>query len=154
MIELVIKSLAVILRGVLYRLGGAAGYDKIFRRGGVPAVIVGSALFLSGNTLAMMALPLIYGALTLGYGIGDEGDKGCWLWKVLRNRYLVRGVWGFLVALAMYPIMYANLPLFIFNLVFTTAFVVCAGTGLFLFIDVKEEYLIGIIVALLPIIGI
>lgn len=73
MLVWVFKIIIIGATTILYRLGGAKGYSKIYRRLGCPVFYFGGIVFISllvgkgFNPLVLLSIPLCYGALSLGY---------------------------------------------------------------------------------------
>ena len=75
----VLGLVALIVCPLLYAYSGMEGHDKIWRRLGVP-IIWASAIFAHYHHLEIfLAIPMSFGALSIGYGIPDNTDEGSWL---------------------------------------------------------------------------
>lgn len=95
-----------VLCGVLWVLGGVGWLQtKLWRRLGVPIVVCLSSA-LKGHLIgALITLPLMFGALCIGYGeesVGPPYDAGSWLGREFR-RY-TRLVWYIILAISMLPL--------------------------------------------------
>lgn len=147
MIILIIKALLIGACAVLYRMGGSDEYPKIFRRIGVPALIFINAVFISKVNvfLSLSSLFLLYGTLSMGYGINSK------LTKWLKNGYLVRGTVGGLCALANLPILWGNWWLFGFYTIMLVSWMLLNGNGKFKFKAEIEEFAMGLMIASIPI---
>lgn len=106
--------LAIILCPLFYALSGMNGYDKIWRRLGVP-IIWASAIYAHSQHLAIaLAIPLSYGALTIGYGIRDATDDGAVLGNLFldlcKGNYWWANFWtrGTIYGLALCPMVLLN----------------------------------------------
>lgn len=145
---MIIKAILIALSAILYRLGGADGYSKLFRRIGVP-ICIGVNTVINQDWWALLALPLLYGALSMGYGINSR------LTKLLKNPYYVRGAAGLLYALANLPILWGNWALTAFYIIMLVTWVTLNGNQKFRkgmsFNDVTEEFSMGIMIATIPI---
>lgn len=69
--------------GVLWRLGGVTGGNKLFRRLGVPFVVCGSAMLYGASWTILLAVPFMVW-LAPSYG------KESWLFKIIKNDFLTR----------------------------------------------------------------
>lgn len=115
------------LCAILWALGGAKGIPKLVRRVGVPIVLCLTAYLLGENPiLTLTTLPLLVLAFSVGYGTptvnnyGNVTDEGSWLgrfwFKVFEKdttyldfvELLVRLSYGFLIALAMLPLVFLS----------------------------------------------
>jgi len=144
MILLAVRLVLIAICGFLWRLGGAAGFSKGFRRYGCPGAILVS-LFLTQNWIGLISIPLLIGAFSLGYG---ENSK---LSNLLGNKYLVRLVCGLAYSIASLPILWGNWCLFCFHVAVCSIGVMLAGNQKFQFEDIREEGFIGLCVASIPI---
>jgi len=126
-------------------MGGSDDFPKSIRRYGCAGLIILNSL-LAKNWLGLVSLPLLIGTFSLGYG------ESSWLMRKLKNPYLVRFVCGFLYALASLPILWQNWWLFGFHLCVTSLGVCLAGNQKFKFNDKREEFFIGLLVGLCPIV--
>lgn len=108
----------------LWRMGGADGYSKAYRRIGVPATICGVCLILTGNYAFVVSGLLMWGVLTIGYGIPstqppDEGSTiGRFFFELFgrdekKADLATRAFIGFLLALCMAPLVLYSLPHYI-----------------------------------------
>ena len=147
MITIIIKGLLVILCGYLWRLGGsgdAGKHSKAIRRFGCP-IVIGIGAILSKNWFGLISLPFLGVAFSMGYGPTST------LMKKLKNPYLVRFLCGILYALASIFIIYGWL--FAWHLLITSLGVMLAGNQKFNWEDKREEFYIGMLVSLHPILG-
>lgn len=71
------------LCGLLWRLGGVKGGNKIFRRLGVPFVVCGSSMIYGVSWAILLAMPFMVW-LAPSYG------KESWLFKLIKNDFLTR----------------------------------------------------------------
>jgi hypothetical protein len=71
------------LCGVLWRLGGAEGGSKLFRRLGVPFAVRGVSMFYGVGWTILLAVPFMVW-LAPSYG------KESWLYKLIKNDFLTR----------------------------------------------------------------
>ena len=71
------------LCAVLWRLGGAEGGSKLFRRLGVPFVVCGSAMLFGAGWTIILAVPFMVW-LAPSYGVDS------WLFKLVKNDFLAR----------------------------------------------------------------
>ena len=148
MTVIVIKALLIVLSGYLWRKGGQGGFKnaKLLRRLGCP-IAIGLGAALTKNWFGLLSLPLLFGAFTLGY---YENSK---LYKVFKNLYIVRFICGLTYALASIFIIYGNWVLFGWHLFITSLGVMLAGNQKFNWEDKREEFYIGMLVALHPLMG-
>ncbi len=144
MTQLIINLTTVALSGLLWRLGGAEGFSKGFRRIGCACAII-TANLIAGNWLALASLPLLIGAFSLGYGINSR------LIKLFKNKYIVRAICGLAYSMASLFILWGNWWALGFHMIIVTIGVTAAGTQKFKQIDIKEEGLIGLLVAIMPV---
>jgi len=143
--EIIIRGLSIVTCGWLWRAGGAEGIKKIWRRLGCSIVIVLPALIFQQNWWSLLSGVLLFGAFSLGYGVNSS------LTKLLKNKYLVRFTCGLLYSIASLPILWGNWILLGFHIILTSMFVMLAGNQAFQFNDKREEFAIGTIVGLCPI---
>ena len=91
--------LIVALCGLLYWIGGRSWGNKMFRRIGVPVLL---ALYLAIKCKCwwiFLACGAGYGlTIPIGYGEPDESDPGSWLGRIFKVGWLIRGVYGSIVA--------------------------------------------------------
>jgi hypothetical protein len=146
MTNLIIKAVLIGSSGVLYRLGGADGYSKLYRRIGVPLVVLINSLFVAKISvgLSVLAFVLLFGSLSAGYGVNSR------LTKFLKDPYLVRGVVGFLCALSALPLMWGNWNLFGYYTVMLVSWWTFNGNQKFKFEAEIEEFGMGIMISSLP----
>jgi hypothetical protein len=74
-----------VVSGILWRLGGVKGGNKLFRRVGVPLVVCGATFLTFHNWLIFLAGPFM---VWLAPSYGEKS----WLYKRLKNDFLVRGI--------------------------------------------------------------
>jgi len=72
-------ALLAVICGGLWAYGGASGTSKLWRRAGVP-IAVGVVLAVNSGWLTLVAVPLLFAIVSLGYG------KESWLWEFFRKR--------------------------------------------------------------------
>lgn len=79
--------LALIICPLLWALSGMHGQDKIWRRLGVPVVWALAILAHCHNWYVLLAIPMSFGALCIGYGIPSTQppDEGSWLGRFYYN---------------------------------------------------------------------
>jgi len=80
--------------GLLWRLGGWEHGNKAFRRLGVPLVVCGATFLVFRGWLIFGAVPFMIWVNPFSYG------ENSWLWKWLKNDFLVRitgYIWYWLV---------------------------------------------------------
>ena len=70
---------AIPLCARLWAMGGASDYDKNWRRLGIPTVLCGLLILNLHNLVLLVSWPLMFGVLTMGYGIPGYNDEGSWL---------------------------------------------------------------------------
>jgi len=145
-IILISKAILIGLCGIFWRLGGAERWSKGWRRIGC-AVLILIPQIISLNWKALTALPLLIGAFSLGYG------ENSFLMRVLKNKYLVRLVCGISYALASLPILWGNWWLTGFHIAVVSIGVMLAGNQRFQFEDLREEFFIGLVVGICPILA-
>lgn len=145
MIILIIKLILIALCGLFWRLGGADGFSKGFRRYGCAGLIAVSSV-LTKNWMGLASFPLLFGVFCIGYG------EGSWLRKLLKSNYLTRFVCGLLYGLASLPILWGNWWLFGFHLCVVSSSVCLAGNQKFHLNEIEEGF-IGLITGLCPIIS-
>ena len=146
MIILLIKLVLIVLCAILWRLGGAKGFSKGFRRFGCAGLIT-IAVIISQRYVGLCSIPFFIGSFSLGYG---ENSK---LTKLLTNGYIVRAVVGLAYALSSAFILYSTPFLLGWHLFACTSWVCLAGNQRFKMNDWLEEGSIGLIVGLCPILG-
>ena len=56
-----------------------AGMSKLYRRLCVPSIAAVAVLLVTHNVKILLAIPMAFGVLSMGYGIPDQTDKGSWL---------------------------------------------------------------------------
>ena len=147
MTEIVLRGLLIVLCGYLWRLGGSGNLgkkSKLARRVGCPLVI-GLAGILSKNWVSLFSLPLLGAAFTLGY------YENSTLYKWFKNLYIVRFICGMLYALA--SIFIISGWLFYWHLLTCSLGVMLAGNQKFNWLDKREEFYIGMLVGMLPLLG-
>ena len=69
--------------GVLWRLGGMAGGNKLFRRLGVPLVVCGLTFFVLNYWWIFAAVPFM---VWLAPSYGEDS----WLYKLIKNDFVTR----------------------------------------------------------------
>ena len=146
MISLFLKGILIILCGILWRLGGKEQFSKAYRRIGCALIIITNALIMK-NWLGLISLPLLIGAFSVGYG------KNSKLMKLLKNPYLVRFVCGSAYSMASIPILLGNWWLLAWHLITVPLWTMICGNQKFQFEDEREEFSIGLLVGLCPIVG-
>lgn len=96
--------LTAIASGILYRMGGASGYDTKFRDLGLPAVMV---LTLWPDTwplaiAAFFCFGISFGALTMGYGgEGEPREDQSPLYRIFKKNVFF--ALGFIYGIAAFP---------------------------------------------------
>jgi len=70
--------------GLLWRLGGISGGNKLFRRLGVPFVVCFATFMCTKNQWIWFAVPFMVWLNPMTYGIDS------WLYRWLKNDFLVR----------------------------------------------------------------
>jgi hypothetical protein len=147
MTTIIIRGLLIVLVGVLWRIGGSGNLgknSKLVRRLGCP-IVIGIAAMLSKNWYGVISLPLLVAAFSLGYGPYSI------LMKKIKNPYIVRLICGMLYALA--SIFIISGWLLYWHLFITSLGVMLAGNQKFKWLDKREEFYIGMLVGLHPILG-
>ena len=120
------------LCSALWRLGGADGFSKSYRRVGVPAVICTTLLVTYNDPLFIASSIAMWGVLSIGYGIPDVNDpNGSALGRfVLRfvndvkiADVLIRTFIGLLIGLSLIPMAFHDLGVYVIG-------VVCCSSGM------------------------
>ena len=97
---MMIKILVIIACAVLFWLGGRSWGNKMFRRIGIPILI---ALYIGIFCKWWLFFPCgAWLGLTIPIGYGEptpDDDKPSFLGLIFRKGWLIRGVWGLIVAL-------------------------------------------------------
>ena len=79
---------------VLWALSGA-GYPKVLRRLGVPTVIAVASYIAFRDLWVLPTIPLVFGVLSIGYGIPTLGtnapDEGSWLGRFYMTLFAGEG---------------------------------------------------------------
>ncbi len=129
-----------LIGGLLGAYGGADNTSKLWRRFGIPILLIIIA-FIKIRTWQCVFLGAVFFPLTLGYGIPDDfdgGDKGSligrfWFWRVFNGNYnpkahsyadiATRGTVGLLICLSLIviPILKGNWSLYLWNCLFIIA---------------------------------
>ena len=138
------KAVLIGLSGYLWRMGGSDEFPKLVRRLGC-AILIGIAVAVSKNWFGILSIPLFYGAFTLGYGVNSP------LIKLFQNKYIVRYICGFLYCMPALLVMWGNWWLFGYYMIVVPCGIMLAGNQKFGFEDMREEYVIGLMVCSLPI---
>lgn len=108
---------AAILCAILWRLGGTEGGNKWFRRMGVGFTMCLSVLLSTYNLLAMVPLAMLWGPLSLGYGVPDATDKGsalgAFFYKICKHNQKLADLFtrmtiGILCAIALLPFLWIS----------------------------------------------
>lgn len=97
---MVIKLLIVGICGLLFWLGGRSWGHKAFRRIGIP-LLLGITFAIGLKTWWLFLVCGIGYALTICIGYGEptpDDPKPSWLGKIFKKGWLIRGVYGILVA--------------------------------------------------------
>jgi hypothetical protein len=74
------------LCGLLWRLGGVEGGSKLARRIGVPLVVCTITFAVLHQWIIFLAVPFMVWLNPISYG------KEAWLYKILKNDFLVRNL--------------------------------------------------------------
>ena len=144
MIVLIYKIASIAVCGILWRIGGMAGWSKGYRRFGVPGAIMLNVLLMQ-NWLGLISIPLLIASFCIGYG---ETSK---LSLLFESKYLVRLLCGLAYSLAAVPILWGNWWFMGFHIALTSAGVMLAGNQKFKLDDHREEGFIGMAVSMVPI---
>ena len=134
------------LFGCLWRMGGSHKYNKLFRRLGCPSIFL-IKILLNFSWIKLISVPFLLIVLTSGYG------ESSWLANKLKNSYLVRFSCGLFYSLTSLFMLWGNIYLILLNIVFVSILVMLLGNGIFKLKDVKEEFFIGIVVGLIPLLN-
>jgi len=149
--DMILRGLVIAASAVLWRVGGASGYSKGFRRFGCPGVIFLFCIYVQ-NWLALASFPLLALAFSLGYG--ESSTLTCF-WKNIveksRAKYLTRMTCGLAYSAAALFVMWNNWWGYGFHIVFVTAFVTLNGNQKFKRMAELEEWGMGLIVAFMPV---
>ena len=86
--------------GLLWRLGGVDGGTKLARRIGVPFVVCLATFLATSHWIIFLAVPFMVWLNPISYG------KEAWLYKILKNDFLVRNL-GYLWYWSAFSIAYA-----------------------------------------------
>ena len=147
MIELAIRGLFFACSGLLWRFGGAKGFTRAYRWLFLPILTIVYILIL-GNPLMLFSIPLRMGAYSLGYG------ESSFIRKLIGgNNMVTRLICGMLYAIADIFIFWGNWWLFGFHFLILAIGVMLAGSQKFKTNDKKEEFFIGSLTSVCPIIG-
>lgn len=134
-----------------YRLGGSDIAPKSVRRIGV-AVCVGVSRLIKLNWIGLASVPLVFGALTLGYG---ENSKLLALYRKIFDdglaKFFTRLTCGLAYTLAAGFILWGNWWLLGWHVLCGTAGIVLAGTQKFKVDAEREESIIGALITFAPI---
>jgi hypothetical protein len=88
MANTIIILVASLIAGLFGTMGGSDKFSKVWRRYGIPAIVFAVSSFLLNTAWTLLVLPLI-GALSIGYGIPDENDKGsaigAWWYRLTKD---------------------------------------------------------------------
>lgn len=85
------------LTALLWALGGAYGSNKAFRRVGCAVLPSVAVAVLKASWWPLLAIPLAFGAFTIGYGMPDKSDAGSALgrfWMNLLHPIDPQGKWA------------------------------------------------------------
>lgn len=134
---MILKPILIALSMILYRLGGADGYSKLYRRLGVPACVA-VVCVIGQNWIGLLTPALMYGVLSMGYGINSH------LTKWLKNPFIVRGAVGLLLAVSSLPLLWGQWNAIAFYSALSISFWVLNGNQKFLKNDVQEEMGMGL----------
>jgi len=144
--SLLVKGVFVGLCGLFWRIGGQEGYSKAIRRIVIPALLGVFLWGFSAPALGYLSLPLMWVVFSLGYGESSS------LTKLLKNKFLVRFVCGLLYALSMIPLLWGNWYLLGYHVLILSTGVMLAGNQKFKNEDIREEFFIGCLIGLCPMI--
>ena len=72
--------------GLLWRLGGVDGGTKLARRIGVPLIVCSASFLANNHWVIFLAVPFMVWLNPISYG------KEAWLYKILKNDFLVRNL--------------------------------------------------------------
>lgn len=148
MLGLITKSGSVFVCSILWRAGGSKDFPLSFRRMGVPMIIAFNTA-ISLNWWGLLSIPLMAGAISIGYGVNSALIK---FWK--GNKVMARATCGLAYALSALPILWGNWWAFGFHALILVVGVPLAGTQRFKSQkDITEEGFIGLIFSLMPILG-
>lgn len=77
MIKKIVYIFSSIVSGILWRLGGSDIAPKAVRRYGVMGVMLGLSTYKTKNIfLGILSAGILFGFMTMGYGIPSIGDEG------------------------------------------------------------------------------
>ena len=141
-----VRGLYVGLCGMLWRMGGTKDYHKLFRRLGIPAL---TAVFIWGfkaHWLGYLSLPLMFWVYSMGYGVNSR------LTRLLKNKYLVRLIYGLLAAAAGTFMLWNNWWLLGYHALIVSTGIMLAGNQKFQLEDKREEFFIGCLIVICPMI--
>jgi len=108
--------IVVVLGAVLGALGGAENSNKSFRRVLIPLILTGFA-YLNTQSILVLTIMSMCGALSIGYGIPDSTDEGSalgrfWFNLFKKNEILAniftRGTIGLLIGLSLISVSIIN----------------------------------------------
>ena len=144
MLEILVRGLGIFLCGILWRVGGDERWAKAWRRYGCSLIIVLVNALFGFRWVLLPSYLLLCASFSLGYGENST------LTKWLKNGYLVRAVCGLLYSASATLILWGNWWALGFHIILTTAFVCIAGNQKFQYSDKREEFGIGIVTSLMP----
>ena len=109
--------LAVPLSSFLWAWAGADGTSKIWRRLGVPVVICGLIAIAKLTWIPLISVLPLWGVLSIGYGIPDDGDEGSWLGRFWFKKFnddvmatiFTRGTLALLFGLVLVPLAWISI---------------------------------------------
>jgi hypothetical protein len=94
----IIKLLIPIIAGILYRIGGAEGYSKGYRRFILPIIVFGLTAYFLNSLIPLICIAIYATGTSLGYG------KNSRLLKLLKDEWKVRFLVGIVIGLSTLPI--------------------------------------------------
>ena len=108
-LQKILAVLTPIAGAILGALGGADKGSKLFRRIGIPVLLVGQA-YVTLENIYVLIIMTMSGWLSMGYGIPENGDEGSalgrfWFHLFSNNanlaNYFTRGTIGLSIALSL-----------------------------------------------------
>jgi len=148
MISLIIKLILLVIVSWLWRAGGSDRFPLSFRRIGVPVIIAINTL-INQNWIGPAAIPLMIGAISIGYGVNSALIR---LYK--GNKVLARATCGLAYAVSATPILWGNWWALGFHALILVVGIPLAGTQRFKGQKTEtEEGFVGLLFGLMPILG-
>jgi len=150
-LNLIVSIITFALAITCYRLGGSDVAPKIVRRLGV-TLCVGVNVCLRMNWFGLISLPLLFGALCLGYG---ATSKLLTFYKKFFDdelaKFFTRLTCGIAYTVSSLFILWGNWWLLGWHVLCGTAFCVLNGTQMFKMKAEREETAMGAIITFAPI---